>query len=139
MQHIALKTDDIIHSITHLRARGVEFIGVPATYYDALRARLESVRFTFLVLCLPFSRCVVCLRFAYASLLCVCVCVSFECACARCCVCGLAPVCFRRVLPRRVSACLHVVCGVCLRVCVRVCAVPYSSRCHMPACSRLCV
>lgn len=44
MQHIALLTDNIINSITYLKARGVDFLGVPATYYEALRARLATVR-----------------------------------------------------------------------------------------------
>lgn len=42
VQHIALKTPDIITAITHLRSRGVDFLRVPDTYYDALRARLST-------------------------------------------------------------------------------------------------
>jgi len=42
VQHIALATHDILHAITHLRARGVEFLRVPDTYYEALRARLAA-------------------------------------------------------------------------------------------------
>ncbi len=34
VQHIALATDDIISTVSALRHRGVEFLGVPATYYD---------------------------------------------------------------------------------------------------------
>jgi len=41
VQHIALNTPDIIKAITHLRARGVQFISVPKTYYDDLRVRLS--------------------------------------------------------------------------------------------------
>jgi 4-hydroxyphenylpyruvate dioxygenase len=33
VQHIALRTTNIIEAVTALRARGVEFIKVPATYY----------------------------------------------------------------------------------------------------------
>jgi 4-hydroxyphenylpyruvate dioxygenase len=44
VQHIALKTDDIINAITMLRARGVDFLRVPDTYYEALRERLVTVR-----------------------------------------------------------------------------------------------
>jgi 4-hydroxyphenylpyruvate dioxygenase len=44
VQHIALNTRDIITAISHLRARGAEFLRVPDTYYDALRARLAVVR-----------------------------------------------------------------------------------------------
>ncbi|KAL6702734.1 hypothetical protein ACN47E_001016 [Coniothyrium glycines] len=42
IQHIALRTTDIITAITHLKARGVEFIKVPATYYDAMALRLKQ-------------------------------------------------------------------------------------------------
>ena len=41
VQHIALRTKDIITSVRNLRARGIEFIGVPSTYYDAMRLRLK--------------------------------------------------------------------------------------------------
>ncbi len=41
VQHIALRTDDIIRDITNLRARGVEFIKVPDTYYQDMRLRLK--------------------------------------------------------------------------------------------------
>lgn len=44
VQHIALLTPDIITSVTALRARGVEFINVPTTYYDTMRKRLKSER-----------------------------------------------------------------------------------------------
>lgn len=42
VQHIALRTDDIIRDITNLKARGVEFIKVPATYYTDVKARLKQ-------------------------------------------------------------------------------------------------
>jgi 4-hydroxyphenylpyruvate dioxygenase len=42
VQHIALLTKDIITSVSALRARGVEFINVPSTYYDTMRMRLKS-------------------------------------------------------------------------------------------------
>lgn len=41
-QHIALNTQDILTAVSHLRARGVEFLPVPSTYYENLRARLET-------------------------------------------------------------------------------------------------
>ena len=41
MQHIAIQTGDIIHTIRTLRENGVEFLNVPDTYYDTLRARDE--------------------------------------------------------------------------------------------------
>jgi len=40
VQHIALNTDDIITSIERLKARGVDFLSVPDTYYETLRKRL---------------------------------------------------------------------------------------------------
>lgn len=43
-QHIALLTEDIIETVTRLRARGVVCLSVPAAYYDALGARLARVR-----------------------------------------------------------------------------------------------
>jgi len=44
VQHIALKTDDIITTIENLKARGVEFIAVPPTYYEALNDKLKNTR-----------------------------------------------------------------------------------------------
>ncbi|KAF2280504.1 4-hydroxyphenylpyruvate dioxygenase [Westerdykella ornata] len=42
VQHIALRTTDIISAIRALKARGVEFIKVPSTYYDAMKLRLKQ-------------------------------------------------------------------------------------------------
>ncbi|KAK1761352.1 4-hydroxyphenylpyruvate dioxygenase [Echria macrotheca] len=42
VQHIALRTDDIVSTVSAMRARGVEFISVPSTYYDTMRKRLRS-------------------------------------------------------------------------------------------------
>ncbi|XP_063972554.1 4-hydroxyphenylpyruvate dioxygenase isoform X5 [Diachasmimorpha longicaudata] len=42
IQHIALNTDNIIEAVGNLRARGMEFLQVPDSYYDMLRERLES-------------------------------------------------------------------------------------------------
>lgn len=42
VQHIALRTNDIISAVSNLRARGVEFISVPETYYTTMRLRLKS-------------------------------------------------------------------------------------------------
>mmetsp|Transcript_1402 Transcript_1402/g.2650 ORF Transcript_1402/g.2650 Transcript_1402/m.2650 type:complete len:396 (-) Transcript_1402:119-1306(-) len=42
VQHIAMNTPDIISAVTHLKARGLEFLTVPDTYYDDLRLRLPS-------------------------------------------------------------------------------------------------
>lgn len=45
VQHIALITDDIVKSITNLKARGQEFLTIPDTYYDILRQRLKADNF----------------------------------------------------------------------------------------------
>jgi 4-hydroxyphenylpyruvate dioxygenase len=37
VQHIAIESDNIIESIANLRANGMEFLEVPAAYYDDLR------------------------------------------------------------------------------------------------------
>ncbi|OJJ96375.1 hypothetical protein ASPACDRAFT_34921 [Aspergillus aculeatus ATCC 16872] len=42
VQHIALLTDDILTAITNLKARGVEFIKVPDTYYEDIKIRLKK-------------------------------------------------------------------------------------------------
>ncbi|TDZ35976.1 4-hydroxyphenylpyruvate dioxygenase [Colletotrichum trifolii] len=42
IQHIALLTPDIITTVSAMRARGVEFINVPSTYYDNMRHRLKT-------------------------------------------------------------------------------------------------
>ena len=43
VQHVALATNDIIATVTELRARGVEFLPVPQTYYDDLEARVGKI------------------------------------------------------------------------------------------------
>ncbi len=43
VQHIALRTNDIVATVGALRARGVRFMQVPPTYYDDAKARLEGV------------------------------------------------------------------------------------------------
>uniref|UniRef100_A0A0K0DII7 4-hydroxyphenylpyruvate dioxygenase n=1 Tax=Angiostrongylus cantonensis TaxID=6313 RepID=A0A0K0DII7_ANGCA len=42
VQHIALNTNNIISAIEALRARGVEFLAIPNSYYDNLRTRLKQ-------------------------------------------------------------------------------------------------
>lgn len=42
VQHIAIKTPDIISTVTALRARGVQFIDVPETYYATMRQRMKT-------------------------------------------------------------------------------------------------
>ncbi|RKU44705.1 hypothetical protein DL546_006434 [Coniochaeta pulveracea] len=42
VQHIALLTKDIVSTVSAMRARGVEFINVPDTYYETMRHRLKT-------------------------------------------------------------------------------------------------
>jgi len=42
VQHIALRTFDIIASIENLRSRGMEFLNIPDNYYNLLRKRLAN-------------------------------------------------------------------------------------------------
>jgi 4-hydroxyphenylpyruvate dioxygenase len=41
VQHIALRTSDIISTVTNLKVRGVVFIEIPGTYYHAMSVRLK--------------------------------------------------------------------------------------------------
>lgn len=43
VQHIAVATQDIIKTVTLLKERGVEFLEVPATYYDELKGRVGKI------------------------------------------------------------------------------------------------
>ena len=43
VQHLALATDDIVHTVTSLRDRGVEFLSVPTTYYEELQGRVGRI------------------------------------------------------------------------------------------------
>ena len=43
VQHIAIATDDILHTVAELRNRGVEFLYVPETYYDDLLDRVGNI------------------------------------------------------------------------------------------------
>lgn len=43
VQHIAIATNDIVHTVTELRDRGIEFLRVPTTYYDDLLDRVGSI------------------------------------------------------------------------------------------------
>jgi 4-hydroxyphenylpyruvate dioxygenase len=42
-QHIAIATDDIIHTVGELRKRGVEFLHVPDTYYEDVLDRVGHI------------------------------------------------------------------------------------------------
>jgi 4-hydroxyphenylpyruvate dioxygenase len=43
VQHLALATNDIIHTVSALRDRGVEFLTVPTTYYEELQGRVGRI------------------------------------------------------------------------------------------------
>jgi 4-hydroxyphenylpyruvate dioxygenase len=43
VQHVAMATDNIIHTVSELRRRGVEFLYVPATYYDTVLDRVGKI------------------------------------------------------------------------------------------------
>jgi len=42
-QHIAMSTKDILSTVRELRQRGVEFLRVPDTYYDAIPSRVGKI------------------------------------------------------------------------------------------------
>lgn len=42
-QHVALRTDDIVHTVSRLQARGLEFLKVPKAYYEALPDRVGTI------------------------------------------------------------------------------------------------
>ncbi|ESO97258.1 hypothetical protein LOTGIDRAFT_214078 [Lottia gigantea] len=42
VQHIAMRTNDIIKSITNLKARGMTFLEIPPTYFKNLRNQLKN-------------------------------------------------------------------------------------------------
>ncbi|KAB5522436.1 hypothetical protein PHYPO_G00159510 [Pangasianodon hypophthalmus] len=44
VQHIALNTSNIIQAIVNLKARGMEFLSTPDTYYDTLREKLKTAK-----------------------------------------------------------------------------------------------
>lgn len=43
VQHIAVATDDILHTVSELRKRGLEFLMVPDTYYNDLLDRVGDI------------------------------------------------------------------------------------------------
>lgn len=43
VQHVAVATDDIIHTIAELKDRGIEFLSVPDTYYYELEDRVGEI------------------------------------------------------------------------------------------------
>jgi 4-hydroxyphenylpyruvate dioxygenase len=43
VQHIAVATDDIVNTVTQMKARGVEFLYVPGSYYDTVLDRVGEI------------------------------------------------------------------------------------------------
>jgi 4-hydroxyphenylpyruvate dioxygenase len=43
VQHIALATNDILHTVKRLQVQGVEFLRVPNTYYSDLHRRVGKI------------------------------------------------------------------------------------------------
>lgn len=43
VQHIAIATNDIVHTVGELQARGVEFLTVPSSYYQTLLERVGEI------------------------------------------------------------------------------------------------
>lgn len=43
VQHVALRTEDIIYTVSRLQARGLEFLKAPRAYYDALPDRVGKI------------------------------------------------------------------------------------------------
>ncbi len=43
VQHIAIATDNIIDTVGELRARGIDFLSVPETYYETLKQRVGVI------------------------------------------------------------------------------------------------
>jgi 4-hydroxyphenylpyruvate dioxygenase len=43
VQHLALRTDDELHSITELRRRGVDFLTIPDAYYETVWNRVDKM------------------------------------------------------------------------------------------------
>ena len=44
VQHVALITGDILKTVAALRSRGLQFLKVPKTYYDAVPARVGTIK-----------------------------------------------------------------------------------------------
>jgi 4-hydroxyphenylpyruvate dioxygenase len=43
VQHVAMATNNIIQTVSELRARGVEFLTVPASYYKEVMSRVGQI------------------------------------------------------------------------------------------------
>ena len=43
VQHVAMRTDDIVYTVSRLQARGIQFLAVPKSYYDMLPQRVGEI------------------------------------------------------------------------------------------------
>lgn len=43
VQHVAIATNDIVHTVTELQKRGIEFLTVPSSYYETLLQRVGKI------------------------------------------------------------------------------------------------
>ncbi len=43
VQHVAIATNDIVHTVSELQQRGIEFLSVPGTYYEDLLDRVGKI------------------------------------------------------------------------------------------------
>lgn len=43
VQHVAMRTDDIVYTVSRLQARGIQFLKVPRSYYDMLPDRVGQI------------------------------------------------------------------------------------------------
>ncbi len=43
VQHVAIATNDIVHTVSELQKRGIEFLTVPASYYETLLQRVGKI------------------------------------------------------------------------------------------------
>lgn len=43
VQHVAIATNDIVHTVTELQNKGVEFLSIPASYYETVLERVGKI------------------------------------------------------------------------------------------------
>ncbi|SIN87923.1 4-hydroxyphenylpyruvate dioxygenase [Chitinophaga niabensis] len=43
VQHVAIATNDIVHTVSELQKRGIEFLSVPSSYYETLLQRVGKI------------------------------------------------------------------------------------------------
>jgi len=43
VQHVAIATNDIVHTVSELQKRGIEFLAIPASYYETVLERVGKI------------------------------------------------------------------------------------------------